>query len=123
MHRNDDGTVTLERPEVRLVRAALFTIEHYADTVWDDNEVHAVSGYPSTSFGSARRALDGLITPQDQRADSVDRVRVNLELFEARDDSGLLHERVRRALRATVVDALDLGLPVSERLLRLRGSD
>ena len=123
MHRNGDGSVTFERREVRLVRAALFTIEHYANTVWDDNEVHAVSGYPATSFGSARRALDGLNTPEDQRAETVDRVRVNLDLFEARDDSDLLHERVRRALRATVDEALDLGVPVSERLLRLRGSD
>jgi hypothetical protein len=117
VHRNADGTVTFNRSEVRLIRAAFFTIEHYADQVWDEQEVHAVSGYPLDAFSHARHNVDALATSEDRHADAIDRVRGNLELFETRDDEWFVHERRLRALRSVVDESQSIGQTVSARLL------
>ena len=123
MRRNEDGSVTFDRGEVRLLRAAMFTMEHYADTVWDASEIHAVSGYPVEQFRAARQAIDDLGTPEDRLADSLDRVGVNVALFEAADDAAFTKSFRLKALRHTVDEALSLGIPVSDRLIRLAQTD
>ena len=42
----------------REARAALFTIEHYMNNVWDQTEIRAVSGFTVDRFASVRQAID-----------------------------------------------------------------
>lgn len=119
MRRNEDGSVTFERSEVVVLRAALFTVEHYADQVWDQTEVHAVSGFHVEDFQSARRSIDSLKTEEDRRADSVERVRGTIAILEERDDSEFTQTHRLRHLRYAVDEALNLGVGVSDRLQRL----
>jgi hypothetical protein len=119
MRRNSDGTVTLDLSELRLIRAALFTIEHYADQVWDRQEVHAISGYARDQFRQARREIDDLTTDDDRGAAAINRVLVNLDLFESLDDGWFTQPRRLRALHAVIDEAQSLSLPISRRLLSL----
>jgi hypothetical protein len=52
------GAITFHPRELDVVRAALFTIEHYANHVWDQVEVHAVSGFAVDEFAALRQELD-----------------------------------------------------------------
>ena len=118
VHRNPDGSWTFEPLEGHLVRAALFTIEHYMDQVWDETEVHAISAYPVDRFRSARERMDSLVTAEDRRVYTVASMGRTLEWLERFDDEEL-QGRWRRALRAVLDEARALGVPVSERLMRL----
>jgi hypothetical protein len=60
METGAQGSITFSPQEASVVRAALFTIEHYANNVWDQVEVHAVSGFTVDEFASLRRALDAI---------------------------------------------------------------
>ncbi|GAB3243513.1 hypothetical protein [Nocardioides dilutus] len=113
--------MTFDHAEVRLVRAALFTIEHYMDSVWDETEVAAVSGYSVSHFVTAREQIDGLRTAEDRRLGAIEDVRVGLERLEMFDD-GELEGRRLRTLRATVEAAKAHGIPVNERLQKLAQS-
>jgi len=60
METGAQGAITFNSREVDAVRAALFTIEHYANQVWDQVEVHAVSGFTVDEFASLRQELDAI---------------------------------------------------------------
>jgi hypothetical protein len=110
--------MTFDYAEVRLLRGALVTIEHYMNSVWDEAEVSAVSGYPMASFVSTRQQIDSLKTAEDRRADQVRGVRVALGQLEMFDDDELQGRRLR-TLRAVIDEAQGHGIPVTERLRRL----
>jgi hypothetical protein len=60
METGAQGAITFSPHEADVVRAALFTIEHYANNVWDQVEVRAVSGLTVDEFASLRRTLDAI---------------------------------------------------------------
>ncbi|HEY3559553.1 MAG TPA: hypothetical protein VGL05_18915 [Kribbella sp.] len=60
METGPRGAITFQPRELDVVRAALFTIEHYANQVWDQIEVHAVSGFAVDEFAALRQELDAL---------------------------------------------------------------
>ncbi|MET9312338.1 hypothetical protein ABZX12_10950 [Kribbella sp. NPDC003505] len=58
MERAERGGLCLTLEEAEIVRAALFTIEHYMNNVWDQTEIRAVSGFTVDRFASVRQAID-----------------------------------------------------------------
>jgi hypothetical protein len=54
------GAITSHPRELGVVRAALFTIEHCANQVWDQVEVRAVSGFAVDEFAALRQELDAI---------------------------------------------------------------
>jgi hypothetical protein len=60
MEAGAEAAITFSPHEAEIVRAALFTIEHYASNVWDQDEVRAVSGFAVGEFASLRRRLDAV---------------------------------------------------------------
>lgn len=58
MERSECGSIMLDLEEAEIVRAALFTIEHYMQNVWDQDEVRAVSGFTLERFTAVRKSLD-----------------------------------------------------------------
>lgn len=110
--------MTFDVSEVRLIRAALVAIEHYMDTVWDETEVSAVSGYSVSHFTSAREQMRALLTDEDRKAWATEGVRIGLERAEMLEDSVWQGRRVLQ-LRAQLEEADRHGVAVSERLRRL----
>jgi hypothetical protein len=58
MESAERGGLCLTLEEAEIVRAALFTIEHYLNNVWDQTEIRAVSGFTVDRFASVRQAID-----------------------------------------------------------------
>jgi hypothetical protein len=58
MERSERGSIILDFEESEIVRAALFTIEHFMQNVWDQDEVRAVSGFTVDRFAAVRISMD-----------------------------------------------------------------
>jgi hypothetical protein len=58
MERAESGGLCLTLEEAEIVRAALFTIEHSLNNVWDQTAVRAVSGFTVDRFASIRQSID-----------------------------------------------------------------
>lgn len=53
MERSEHGSIIIDLEEAEIVRAALFTIEHYMQNVWDQDEIRAVSGFTLERFAGS----------------------------------------------------------------------